>query len=217
MKKKIIVFNLSGALLMPMDEVIVVWCRAIRDTGLFPDYAMIYEQFFGEDFSTIIIPNMAEKHGWNGFQVESILHKAKTFFKDLNTSTNADLADKLKSLKEKGYDLGVISNKTLDRLVDGLMAIGCPVNIFDVIKTGEDGIKKPDPRVFDKFLEKYKPEQIVLVGDNKNYDKDMADKASIKFVAIASKLFPVNFWKIWVSEKDVYKSVFHYIDSLLAD
>lgn len=214
-KKKLLVINLAGALLKPIDEVISIWCGIIREVGLSPDYAFIYE-YFGEDFEKFLIPKMAEKYNWSDLQIETIVSRAKKVFKDINTSTNANLADKLRSLKEKGHALAVVSNKSRDSLLEGLLKIGCPHNIFDYIKTGEDGIKKPDVRVFANFLNDFSPENITLVGDSIHYDYAMAKEAGVDFVAIATKCYPKPAWEPHVSRDRIFESLPQYIDSLLS-
>lgn len=214
-KKTLIVVNLAGALLKPIDEVISIWCQIIREAGLLPDYKLIYDDF-GEDFETFLIPKLAEKYKWSNLQVETIINRAKKVFKAINTSTNADLADKLKRLKDKGYVLAVVSNKTKEKLLDSLLKISCPPDVFDYIKTGEDGIKKPDVRVFDKMLADFKPKDVVLVGDSIHFDYMMAKEAGVSFIAIATKCYPRAAWEPYVSGERIFESLPQYIDSLLS-
>ncbi len=214
-KKTLIVVNLAGALLKPIDEVISIWCQIIRGVGLLPDYKLIYDNF-GEDFETCLIPKMAEEYGWSNLQIETIISRAKKVFKDINTSTNAALADKLRSLKDIGYALAVVSNKTREKLFDGLLKIGCPHDVFDYIKTGEDGIKKPDIRVFEKFLLDFDQREITLVGDSFHFDYRMAKEAGVNFIAIATKCHPKAAWMPYVPEENIFESLPQYIDSLLS-
>lgn len=209
--------NLSGTLLLPGDEVIfVVWCNAIKKAGLIPDYPLIYSHY-GEDFKESVIPKMAKKNNWSESSVKDIITYAKQAFAEINKESNANLSNKLLSLKDKGYALGLISNKNRDQVIKSLSKVGCDSQLFDFIKTGDDGIKKPDIRVFEKMLIDFEPEDATLVGDNINYDYPMSKEAGFGFAAIASKCFPSVVWKIHVPEKFIFKSFSEYIDSLLLD
>lgn len=214
-KKKLLIMNLSGTLLLPGDEVVfVVWCNAIKRAGLIPDYALIYSHY-GEDFKESVIPKMAKKNSWPESSVDNIITYAKEAFKEVNRQSNANLSEKLTSLKDRGYALGLVSNKSRDQVIRSLSKIGCDSKLFDFIKTGDDGIKKPDIRVFDAMLAGFQPEDVTLVGDSINYDYPMAKEAGLGFVAIATKCFPPVIWKMHVSEKFIFKSFSEYVDSLL--
>ena len=75
----------------------------------------------------------------------------------------------LKALKEKGYLLGVVTNKGLPLTLYSLEI--CHIDdIFDVVISADDvNIPKPDPSGIDKALEKLNiknKEEVLYIGDN---------------------------------------------------
>lgn len=214
--KKCIVFALGGSLLMSVDEVIKIWCDAIRKTGLSIDYQLIYENY-SKSFQGIIIPKLKEKHDWTDLQVQTIISHAHVVFKDVNTTVNVDLAKKLTDLKEKnGYSLGVVTNKSHQALVKGLLKIGCNQEIFDYIRTSDDGFKRPDIEVFDPMVNDFATDEIIFVGNDPHKDWPIAQKLGMEFIPIVSPSFIRNFWEAMGFAPDkVFESVPKYIDTLL--
>ncbi len=215
--KKILVFNLGGALLRPLDEVISIWCDAIRSVGLHPDVITMFNHH-EDSFQEVIIPILAKNGNWSTLQVDTIFAYVKRIFHDINTSTNLNLSSKLMAIKERGYALGVVTDKNFESLMKGLNNIGCTSDLFDFVSTSDDGFKKPDSRVFSKMFEKYRPEEMLLIGNDHNREYQLAQKVGIEFVAITSPQFSFNFWKAMHSNpSNVYDSVPHFIDDFLKD
>lgn len=215
--KKLLVFNLGGALLMPIDEVMRIWCEAIRSIGVRPDLIKIF-QHYDDSYQDVIIPLLAKDGDWTTEQTEAVIAHAKKTFHDINTSTNLNLSKKLMEIKKDGYSLGVVTDKNLRTLMKGLDNIGCNSDLFDFVSTSDDGFKKPDSRVFAKMFKIYRPEEMLLIGHDYHREYLMAQKVGIEFVAIASPKFTSNFWKsMHENPKNVYNSVPEFIDDFLKD
>jgi HAD superfamily hydrolase (TIGR01549 family) len=214
-EKKLLVFNLGGALLMPVDEVIRIWCEAIRSIGVRPDLIKIF-QHYDDSFQDVIIPELAKNGNWTPLQVDTVFAYAKKMFHDINTSTNLNLSAKLIEIKTNGYALGIITDKNLHTLMKGLNNIGCSSDLFDFVSTSDDGFKKPDSRVFAKMFELYRPEEMLLIGNDHHREYEMSKKVGIEFVAIASPRFSVKFWESMHSNpQNIYDSVPQFIDDFL--
>jgi putative hydrolase of the HAD superfamily len=74
----------------------------------------------------------------------------------------------LKTLKERGYHVGLITDSDSEYLKAHLEALGI-LELFDSITTSEEaGFYKPHPRIFELALEKanVKGEEAIYVGDN---------------------------------------------------
>lgn len=214
-KKKLLVFNLGGALLMPVDEVIRIWCEAIRSIGVRPDLIKIF-QHYDDSFQDVIIPELAKDGEWTPLQVDTVFAYAKKMFHDINTSTNLDLSKKLMEIKENGYLLGVVTDKNLKTLMKGLNNIGCSSDLFDFVSTSDDGFKKPDSRVFAKMFEKYRPDEMLLIGHDYHREYELSKKVGIEFVAITSPRFSKHFWEsMHKNPNNVYDSVPQFIDDFL--
>jgi len=214
-KKKLILFNLNGSLLMSNDRVIMFWCDAIRNTGLQPNYGIIFQKF-NESFEETIIPLLVEAGSWTDLQTQRVIEHAKKIFHDENISCSVGLTAKIKALKTAGYTLGIITSQSSKYLAKSLLNIGLNKDIFTIVKTSDDGIKKPDPRVFDSALELFKAEEIIFVGNCPHQDLAPVSKRGISFAAITSKSNPkALFAALGVADELIYKSVIEFIDDFL--
>lgn len=208
-------FNLGGALLMPTDKVIGIWCEAIRSIGVRPDLIKIFQQY-DESFQGVVIPGLAKDGNWSKLQLDAVLAYAKKKFQDINTSTNLNLSSKFMELKENGYSLGVVTDKNLKTLTKSLSIIGCSSDLFDFVSTSDDGFKKPDSRVFHKAFQKYRPEEMLFVGQDPHREFELAKRLGIEFVAITSTTFSRSFWESMLNNNShIYDSVPEFIDDFL--
>ena len=96
------------------------------------------------------------------------------------------IRETLTELKNKGYVLGIISNRS-DPLDDAVVELGLE-GFFDItLVAGEIGCWKPNPKIFSHAISHFnnlKPEQCVYIGDNYYADGHGAAGAG---------LFPVIF------------------------
>ncbi|WP_309493367.1 HAD-IIIA family hydrolase [Candidatus Hecatella orcuttiae] len=90
----------------------------------------------------------------------------------------------LKALKEKGYRLALVCNG--DSVgTRRVMASSGLTNSFDVVViSGDVGIEKPDPRIFQIALERLgvKPEEAVMVGNRVDADVVGAKRAGMRSI-----------------------------------
>jgi HAD superfamily hydrolase (TIGR01549 family) len=213
-RKKIIIFSLGGTLLLSHDDVINVWRKTLKRHGLCADEKIIYFDHYGEDFETVILPKMAEKYEWTDAQVDTVVADAKQAFRDINSKVNAGLANKLKALKSQGYSLGILSNRKIAEVESGLEKINCSLELFNFIKTAENGAHKPDPKAFDIMFDSFDPEEMVFVGSDPNKDWPAAKALGIEFVAITIPAI-IGLWQT-AGIKYIFPNVPAYLDSLLA-
>lgn len=213
-KKKLILFNLSGTLLLPTEQVLLAWCTAIRMTGLQPNDGIVFNNF-NEDFKNTVIPMLAEKDGWTDLQTKTVIEHAKKILNDKNLNCSVGLVEKIGSLKMAGYELGIITNHTSQYLNKRLFKIGLNPEIFKVIKTSDDDIKKPDTRVFDSSLELFPIKDIIFVGHSYNKDFVPANKIGLDFVAITSADPRGLFESHGIPQDRIFEKITDFIDSLL--
>jgi len=99
-----------------------------------------------------------------------------------NWTLEEDAVPALKSLKEKGYNLGIVSNAGDDRDVQQL-ARGFKINdYFDFILTSAAcSYRKPHPRIFEIALANWYalPNETVMIGDNLDADISGAKNAGL--------------------------------------
>ena len=88
----------------------------------------------------------------------------------------------LAQLKKSGYALGMITNGYGQFQMDNIYALQIE-QYFDVILVSEwEGMKKPDPRIFIKALEKLQvsPSESVFIGDHPENDVKAAQNVGMK-------------------------------------
>lgn len=222
--KKLIVFNLRGTLILSYDQVIGLWCEAIKDVGLSPDFNIIFQNW-DKPFRDFILPLLAEKGAWvNGKKIPwteeqktAVIKKGEEFFHDLHFNSLANLPKKILELKDAGYELGIITNRSTEFFEDFMADIELKADIFSFIKTGDDDIKKPDPRVFNGALEKFEAKDIVFVGDSPETDLVAAISNDIDFIAIESAPFPKGLFKSkGIHESLIFTSVIKFINAMIS-
>jgi putative hydrolase of the HAD superfamily len=95
-------------------------------------------------------------------------------FTDLrNYALFDDVADALASIEASGATLGIISN--FEAWLDDLLMALHVRDAFPVrVISGHEGIEKPDPRIFQRALERARvePNAAAYVGDNPEFDVD---------------------------------------------
>lgn len=212
--KKLILFNLSGTLLLPTEQVILAWCNAIRQTGLQPNDGIVFNNF-SEDFKETVIPLLAKKEGWTDLQTKTVIENAKRILNDNNLNCSVGLADKLEKLKAAGYELGIITSHTSTYLDKRLFKLGISHNLFRVIKTSDDGIKKPDVRVFDQALELFPIKDVLFVGHCYHKDFVAAKNCGLDFVAITSANPRGLFESVGIPPERIFGKITDFIDSML--
>lgn len=101
-----------------------------------------------------------------------------------------DTHDTLTVLHNRGYRLGLISNASntpdLNRLIDNHQLR----QYFEIVViSAEEGIRKPDPRIFSKTLKKLgvRPENAIMVGDTLPADVLGAQNSGVKSVWITRR------------------------------
>ncbi|WP_413375602.1 HAD family hydrolase [Alkalihalobacillus sp. 1P02AB] len=88
----------------------------------------------------------------------------------------------LEQLKSSNYTLGIITNGYGQFQMDNIKALGIE-GYFDVILVSEwEGIKKPDPKIFQRALKRLKtsPNESLFVGDHPENDVRAAQNVGIK-------------------------------------
>lgn len=111
----------------------------------------------------------------NGLTWEELLQDYIGEFKN-NCVPFANLIEMLESLKRKNLMLGMITNGRGRFQMDNIIALGIE-NYFDTILVSEcEGIKKPDPQIFERALERLhvSPKESIFVGDHPVNDVEAA-------------------------------------------
>lgn len=214
-KRRIIIFNLSGALILPFDKKITLWCDAIRACSAPLSEKIIYENY-QKSFHKEIIPLLARAGAWTEQQQNEIIVTARGSFDNDNFASLAGLAESMQALKEH-YDLGVVTNRSSDELNKSFLSLGFKSDWFRIIHTSDNGVYKPDPRVFKTVLKDYDKEDVLYIGTAKN-DLAVAEKAGIKFWGITSSMCPQGlFWAYGLTQEQTFTSITQVMEKLLEE
>ena len=166
-KYKVLLFDLDGTL-CDTDEMIVLTMQAI-----YKEFKPVKERtreelyyFSGPPIRDTLaneFPDQDPDYMYDVFKKVS-----KGFYKDY-VYPYKDEIETLTALKEKGYRLGVVTNKGLPLTIYSLEI--CHIDsLFDVIISADDvPIPKPDPTGINKALEKLgitNKEEVLYIGDN---------------------------------------------------
>ncbi|MCA6214650.1 TIGR02253 family HAD-type hydrolase [Thermococcus bergensis] len=130
-----------------------------------------FRQFAGKPYKPIklleeeVMQELAEKYGFElsprFWEIHLKMHQQYGRLYD-------EAIETLKTLKEQGYHVGLITDSDSEYLKAHLEALGI-LELFDSITTSEEaGFYKPHPRIFELALEKanVKGEEAIYVGDN---------------------------------------------------
>jgi putative hydrolase of the HAD superfamily len=116
-----------------------------------------------------------------GITSEDLLQDYISEFKN-NCVPFANLTQMLEQLKSSNLLLGMITNGFGQFQMDNIKALGIEKH-FNVILVSEwEGIKKPDPQIFKRALEKLNvsPKQSIFVGDHPKNDVKAAQNVGMK-------------------------------------
>ena len=166
-KYKVLLFDLDGTL-CDTDEMIVQTMRAI-----YQDFKPVKERtreelyyFSGPPIRDTLANEFPDQDG--DYMYEVFKKVSKEFYKDY-VYPYQDEIEVLKALKQKGYLLGVVTNKGLPLTIYSLEI--CHIDgLFDVVVSADDvNIPKPDPSGIYKALEKLNildKKEVLYIGDN---------------------------------------------------
>jgi HAD superfamily hydrolase (TIGR01662 family) len=108
-----------------------------------------------------------------------------------NWFVEEDAISTLKTLKNRGYRLGLISNTSDDRNVQGIVDFHGLRPFFEFIITSAAlGIRKPDPRIFQAALDHFQipPAAAAMVGDTLYADVLGANQSGIYSIWIIRRV-----------------------------
>lgn len=111
---------------------------------------------------------------------EELLEDYLTYFKYCCVPFS-NLIKILEALKDKSITLGIITNGRGQFQLDNIRALGIE-KYFDTILVSEwEGLKKPDPRIFERMSERLKlsPNECIFVGDHPDNDAKAAQNVGM--------------------------------------
>ncbi|GGF13042.1 haloacid dehalogenase [Halobacillus andaensis] len=128
----------------------------------------------------VVYPKLIEEFHVQGVKAEELVNDYFNYFHE-SCIAFPHVDEVLKDLKEKGLQLGIITNGRNPFQLENLKALGIE-HYFDVILISEkEGLKKPDGRIFHRALNKLhaRPEDSVFIGDHPEKDVYAAIRAGM--------------------------------------
>ncbi|MBI5356117.1 HAD family hydrolase [Candidatus Collierbacteria bacterium] len=154
-----VVFDADLTLIDSFKGVHEIYCRAARKLGLSEPSQDALRNQWGKKVPDIIVGLFGENQRDRVYQVLSEVgdgYEHQLF---------AGVVDALRSIAGGGLSLGILSTTDKRFFRPHLERVGV-WGLFDLVVGGEDTeVRKPDPAVFAVFLARYKPEELVYVGD----------------------------------------------------
>lgn len=142
-----------------------------------------------------ILRELLREKGYDDVSGSVIRNALDTLFSvtQSNWALEEDAVPTLQKLKEKGYQMGIISNAGDDADVQQLTRRFGIAKYFDFILTSAAcGYRKPHPRIFELALSNWycPPNEAVMVGDNLEADIRGAQNAGIYGIWISRRADP---------------------------
>ena len=178
-KYKVLLFDLDGTL-CDTDEMIVQTMYAIYKDYK-PTKVRTREELYYFSGPPIRDTLAREFPDYDGDEMYEVFKRVSKGFYPKCVKAYQDEVKILTALKEKGYRLGVVTNKGLPLTIYSLELCGID-HLFDVIISADDVvIPKPDPTGIYKALEKLgisNKEECLYLGDN-DIDYETATNAGV--------------------------------------
>ncbi|MCM3162183.1 pyrophosphatase PpaX [Metabacillus litoralis] len=182
MKINTLLFDLDGTLINTNELIIESFLHTLH--SYYPD------QFKREDVLPFIGPTLYDT--FNSINPEKVEEMVKVYRKfnheqhDVLVKEYETVFETVKTLKEKGFKLGIVTTKIRATVNMGLTLTKLD-QFFDVVVTLDDVENaKPHPEPVLKALEQLgsKPEETIMVGDN-HHDVEAGKNAGTKTAGVA--------------------------------
>jgi pyrophosphatase PpaX len=182
MKINTLLFDLDGTLINTNELIIESFLHTLH--SYYPD------QYKREDVLPFIGPTLYDT--FNSINSEKVEEMVKVYRKfnheqhDVLVKEYETVFETVKTLKEKGFKLGIVTTKIRDTVNMGLTLTKLD-QFFDVVVTLDDVENaKPHPEPVLKALEQLgsKPEEAIMVGDN-HHDVEAGKNAGTKTAGVA--------------------------------
>ncbi|MFU8774093.1 MAG: HAD family hydrolase [Anaerolineales bacterium] len=172
--------------------------KQLKKEGVDIDEAEFLEQFsqriyqyhneretdYIEQTTAVVLKKLLVEYGYPNFPDVAIQRALKAMYavSQDRWHPDPDAVPILKSLQEKGYRLGLISNAADDQDVQDLVDKANIRHYFEqVYSSASAGIRKPHPRIFNIVLDEMEidPSRAAMVGDSLSADIQGANNAGL--------------------------------------
>ncbi len=138
----------------------------------------------GASHSRLLYFQQLTEQRYGKTDIVEAINSDQTYWKAYHAAVKLreDAVSFLRTCKEKGIPICLITDLTASVQFHKIVAIGAE-GLFDLIVTSEEaGVEKPDGAIFALALEKLglPPEDVIMIGDDKRKDIDGAEAIGIK-------------------------------------
>lgn len=181
-KYKYLVFDLDGTLLDSLNDIVSALNLSLQDVG--HDYQTNYEEakaFIGAGAAELV-ERCAKKSGLPIEKFQSFCDAMMIHYVIEQRKTKAFLNEReaLEKLKEKGYELFVLSNKP-NHLLDEVISQNYDPKMFTYMMGKKEEFEpKPNPDSFNFLIEKFNLDKnkVLYIGDS-HYDIEFARNTGV--------------------------------------
>lgn len=182
--KRVVLLDLDGTLVDSEDFIVWTFVEAGRLTGVCVDPVVVRSKI-GEPLESVVDSVL---NGVSREKIEEFIRVRRELVRKnwmKMVRLFPDVVPALRSLKERGFVLGVASSSVVDRILEFLGGLGV-LHYFDVVSGVEPGVRgKPEPDVILNAITKLgvSPSEAVYVGD-REVDCIASSRAGVDFVLV---------------------------------
>lgn len=196
MKKKLVILDFDGVIYdvtkLQMEKIInsaKLALNGFEAKGNIPTYNFL-KQCWGISIFQMT-QEFIDKLYWNDDQANLFLYyERENKDKFVNHGLAHGFIPLINKLKKRGINISICSNRYSSSFFKLTRQLNLDITNFEfiILADSQKDIKKPNKKVLDPILNKYKRDEVVLVGDTIRTDLETAINAKIDFIGISSVL-----------------------------
>lgn len=177
-----IIFDFDGTLVNTNDVIIEAWQHTYRHYGREEKPVDYITRFFGEPLITTMAREFPEVPPEESAEVYRAHQRAKA---DELVKLFPDIPRLLKTLKGKGYKMGIVTSRTGESTAFYLKMFGIGQYFGGIVSCDDTDKHKPDPEPVLLGLAKLnaEPEEAIMIGDS-FFDMKCANNAGVMTVLV---------------------------------
>ena len=198
-KYKALIFDLDGTLLDTLEDLKNSVNKALKNNGYDISYTYDQAKWLIGSGTKKLCERSIEKFNPTKEENEKVFNDFTNFYKEKqleNTIPYPNVKEALFRIKQEGYKICVLSNKTEENVYILLETL-LPEISFDIIRGQVKHLpKKPDPTILKMMIEELKimNNEVLYIGDS-DVDMIVADKLNIDKVAVTYGYRPIEILK----------------------
>lgn len=136
-----VLFDLDGTILDTRTNIVAALCSAVKtELGIeiTPD-----RDHMGDMLRRRPMEYFRQHYGDHAF---GLYERYRSEYSSVGIVPFAGVIDEIMKLKHRGFKVGIVTNKALERVMQDLVEVKIDRSVFDVVVTAEDTLeRKPDP------------------------------------------------------------------------